>query len=342
MMSVERSFEAWEEVQRHGQDLADRLAQGFTGLIHSHIAPPSFSWPNPSTPKLFEVEFPTKNFTKKGFGLSVDNSTINGVTAIFDIGNRIGQVGADFGMCLNGVVQQFFRHLPLPFRHDENVGISMRAADNGTRSNMGITQQEDLRSLEEQFKGYGFSGNSATVIEGSTMNESIGVGENALNHLGRSKMANNPTNEIHTKKRNRLEHQRLNDLVYIQYNRKIATRFQKRRELGKDFNPLVLEDFQWDNEWVNGEVIDPIDDDLWEAVDEALDASRNLEGRRTRRRVGSSSQVDDVEMIEDRTPIILNDDEDVDDDFGHRPNTNDERNDENSERDDILNLYDDI
>ncbi|KAL6543332.1 hypothetical protein OROHE_010852 [Orobanche hederae] len=202
MMSVERSFEAWEEVQRHGQDLADRLAQGFTGLIQSHIAPPSFSWPNPSTPKLFDVEFPTKNFTKKGFGLSVDNSTINGVTAIFDIGNRIGQVGADIGTCLNGVVQQFFRHLPLPFRHDENVGISMRAADNGTRSNMGITLQEDLGSLEEQFKGYGFSGNSAAVIEGSTTNESIGVGENALKHMCRSKGTFNMTSTYDSRTRN--------------------------------------------------------------------------------------------------------------------------------------------
>ncbi|KAL6573100.1 hypothetical protein OROHE_002576 [Orobanche hederae] len=53
---------------------------------------------------------------------------------------------------------------------------------------------------------------------------------------------------IHTKKRNRLEHQRLNDLVYVQYNRKLATRFQKRREGGKNFDPLLLDDFQWDNE----------------------------------------------------------------------------------------------
>ncbi|KAM2118706.1 hypothetical protein TB2_015739 [Malus domestica] len=44
-MSVERSFEAWEEVQRHGQDLADRLTQGFTGLIQSHITPPPICSP---------------------------------------------------------------------------------------------------------------------------------------------------------------------------------------------------------------------------------------------------------------------------------------------------------
>lgn len=143
-----------------------------------------------------------------------------------------------------------------------------------------------------------------------------------------------------------MEHQRLNDLVYVQYNRKIATRFQKRRELGRDFNPLVLEDFQWDNEWVNGEVIDPVDNELWDAVDEALDASRNLEVRRSHRRASASSQVDvdvDVEMVEEGTPIILNDDEDVDDDFGYEPNTNSERNDEIHASHNILDLdlYDD-
>ncbi|KAL6511720.1 hypothetical protein OROGR_021317 [Orobanche gracilis] len=143
---------------------------------------------------------------------------------------------------------------------------------------------------------------------------------------------------IHTKKRNRLEHQRLNDLVYVQYNRKIATRFQKRREDGKNFDPLLLDDFQWDNEWVNGEVVDPGDVD-WLAVDRALEASEGIDGRRnpsrggggdvarltySRRRASGSSHIDassDIEMEPDPDPIILNDDEDVDDDYGHRPPT---------------------
>lgn len=50
---------------------------------------------------------------------------------------------------------------------------------------------------------------------------------------------------------------------------------------------------------------------------------------------------DDIEMIEERTPIILNDDEAVDD-FGHRPNNNSERNDEAHTRDNILDLYDSL
>lgn len=47
---------------------------------------------------------------------------------------------------------------------------------------------------------------------------------------------------IHTKKRNQLEHQRLNDLIYIQYNMKIAERFQKSRVEGINYNPLILDD----------------------------------------------------------------------------------------------------
>lgn len=43
---MERLFEAWEEVQRHEQVLADKLAQRFTGLIQYQISPLSFSWPN--------------------------------------------------------------------------------------------------------------------------------------------------------------------------------------------------------------------------------------------------------------------------------------------------------
>ncbi|VFQ62748.1 unnamed protein product [Cuscuta campestris] len=103
---------------------------------------------------------------------------------------------------------------------------------------------------------------------------------------------------IHSKKRNRLEHKRLNDLVFIKYNRRIATRFQKRQEQGTDFNPLIYEDFQWDNEWVSHEVVHPGQDLLWTTVDEAMGASTNLEGRNAPRRgctseanQGSSSSV---------------------------------------------------
>jgi hypothetical protein len=82
---------------------------------------------------------------------------------------------------------------------------------------------------------------------------------------------------MHTKKRNRLEHKRLDDLVYVSYNRKMVAMFQKMREEGKNFDPLVLEDFDWDNEWVdtlaNSTLVgdDPLF--IWEHVDHAVGAS---------------------------------------------------------------------
>lgn len=191
-MSVERSFEAWEEVQRHGQDLADRLAQGFTGLIQSHITPPSFTWPNPQTSKLFD---PPQNFVKRDFGLAIDNSGINGVSAIFDIGNRLGQVGAEFGDCLNGVVQHFFRRLPIPFRHDESAVVSLRLDPNTHSQDVGISMQvqEDLGSLAKRFRDYGFA-EINTVSDGSADEETTsGFTYKTPGYFGRSQGTLNVT-----------------------------------------------------------------------------------------------------------------------------------------------------
>ncbi|KAL6497165.1 ADP-ribosylation factor GTPase-activating protein agd3 [Orobanche gracilis] len=69
------------------------------------------------------------------------------------------------------------------------------------------------------------------------------------------------------------------------YNREIAMRFQKRREDGTNFDPLLLDDFQLDNEWVNGEVVD-LDDVDWLAVDRALEASEGIDGRQNSSRGG--------------------------------------------------------
>jgi len=64
----------------------------------------------------------------------------------------------------------------------------------------------------------------------------------------------------------------------------MAFRFQKIRELGskgKKSNPLLLEEFQWENEWVDINC-DPVhasngSDMLWTHVDEAVGATDQLE-----------------------------------------------------------------
>ncbi|KAI5411567.1 uncharacterized protein LOC127086155 [Lathyrus oleraceus] len=182
-MSAERSFEPWEEVQRHGQDLADRLAQGFTDLIHTHITPPQFVWPNPPKSKLFDLEFSTQSFGKRDFGLPVDDY---GVSAIFDIGNRIGQAGMDFGASLNGMVQQFFRSLPLPvpFKHEEDtVRVGGGGEGRPRRGLVGVSVNEDLGlgSLTERLRNHGFS----ESVSGTVEEEIGGFNLGSAGHLGR-------------------------------------------------------------------------------------------------------------------------------------------------------------
>lgn len=176
---MESSFEAWEEVQRHGQDIADRLTQGFTELIHTHITPPQFVWPNPPKSKLFDLEFSTQSFGKKDFGLPVDDY---GVSAIFDIGNRIGQAGMDFGASLNGMVQQFFRSLPMPFKQEED-GVRVGGKGRERRGLVGVGLNEDLGLglLSERLKNHGFS----ESVSGSVEEEIGGLNLGSAGHLGR-------------------------------------------------------------------------------------------------------------------------------------------------------------
>jgi hypothetical protein len=71
--------------------------------------------------------------------------------------------------------------------------------------------------------------------------------------------------------------------VYVSYNRKMANRFQRIRELGSKgnkSNPLILQEFQWENEWVHENDEDNNDENsLWRAVDEAVGATEHLRSR---------------------------------------------------------------
>ena len=60
---------------------------------------------------------------------------------------------------------------------------------------------------------------------------------------------------IHTKKRNRLEQKRLNDLVFVQYN----LRLRRNQLMNKtpDLDPIVLDDIDPTSEWVE-ETEDPV------------------------------------------------------------------------------------
>ncbi|KAL6583185.1 hypothetical protein OROMI_005263 [Orobanche minor] len=59
---------------------------------------------------------------------------------------------------------------------------------------------------------------------------------------------------IHTKKRNRLEHKRLNALVYVKYNLRLRERSIKRRN---KIDPIVVDEIDSDDEWIT-EKEDPV------------------------------------------------------------------------------------
>ncbi|XXG67547.1 hypothetical protein AAC387_Pa06g0870 [Persea americana] len=192
-MSVERSFEAWEEMQRHGQDFADRLAQGFTDLLQSHMNPSSFPWPNHQ--KLFDYDLASQISRKRDFGLVVDKSGMNGVSAIFDIGNRLGQAGTEIGACINGVVEQFFRRLPSPFRQDESEVASVRMdldLESRKRDEVLARRREEFELAGGQLRDCGYVESKARSDE-FLEEEGFGLDLKSAGHFGRSQGSINIT-----------------------------------------------------------------------------------------------------------------------------------------------------
>nr|BAK05849.1 predicted protein [Hordeum vulgare subsp. vulgare] len=111
---MEISLDALLGVQRHGQDLAYRLAQGVSGLL-LHVQPPQLPWPAPPLPlKLipFDIELPAVPFVGGG---GVDLPAV-AVASFVEIGGRLGQAGSELGASVGGAVQQLSRQIPVPFR----------------------------------------------------------------------------------------------------------------------------------------------------------------------------------------------------------------------------------
>lgn len=115
---------------------------------------------------------------------------------------------------------------------------------------------------------------------------------------------------IHTKKRNRLLHKRLNAIVFVSYNRKMKTRFQLRHEKkGKSFDPLVIDEFDWDNEWADSSHVFPRgrrgcdidgneDGPTWQLVDEVLGASSSLQVRNLPRNANKRARNSNRRLLE--------------------------------------------
>uniref|UniRef100_A0A0R0K6W7 BED-type domain-containing protein n=1 Tax=Glycine max TaxID=3847 RepID=A0A0R0K6W7_SOYBN len=63
--------------------------------------------------------------------------------------------------------------------------------------------------------------------------------------------------QIHSKKRNRVEHKRLHDLVFVKYNQQLKQRYNARDEI----DPISLNDIDVCNEWLVGEMDQDGDND---------------------------------------------------------------------------------
>jgi hypothetical protein len=108
---------------------------------------------------------------------------------------------------------------------------------------------------------------------------------------------------------NRLLHKRLNDIVFVSYNRKMKTRFQIRREKkGKNIDPLVISEFDCNNEWPDSSHV-PSEgvcgsDLTWQLVDEAVGASKSVLGHNFPRRAHRNNSKHSRNSI----PVVDDDD----------------------------------
>ena len=103
--------------------------------------------------------------------------------------------------------------------------------------------------------------------------------------------------QIHSKRKNRLDHQRLNDLVYIKYNRALKRGYNERNTI----DPISLKNIGDSNEWLIGRMKDEdshggdfvFDDDnlTWDDVARAIGAEEARFDTRARARTRASSSI---------------------------------------------------
>ncbi|KAI3799127.1 hypothetical protein L1987_34417 [Smallanthus sonchifolius] len=114
---------------------------------------------------------------------------------------------------------------------------------------------------------------------------------------------------VHTKKRNRLEASKLNDLVFVQFNANLMEKNKKRKL--RNHEVLVDKDGSGAKEWI----VDGLDDEevepglTWEAVNEAAGVDEVLCNRTSARTSVSRQLIDEDFESEDEEEV---DEEDVD------------------------------
>ncbi|XP_019095600.1 PREDICTED: uncharacterized protein LOC104763276 [Camelina sativa] len=108
---------------------------------------------------------------------------------------------------------------------------------------------------------------------------------------------------IHTKRRNRLSQNRLNDMVFVKYNRALQRRY-KRKDI---VDPILLEEIDDSNEWLTGRMDGSSDNEA--AASSRFEKEKGIastsSGSRAFRKPPSSGMT-----------LVDEDDDDVEEDFG--------------------------
>ena len=88
--------------------------------------------------------------------------------------------------------------------------------------------------------------------------------------------------QIHTKKRNKLEQQRWNDLVYVKYNQKLKERYDRRDVI----NPISLATIDESNEWLIGKMDANVEENelMFDEDDDDLTLERWMHNTKTQAR----------------------------------------------------------
>ncbi|XP_042429438.1 uncharacterized protein LOC122016267 [Zingiber officinale] len=89
---------------------------------------------------------------------------------------------------------------------------------------------------------------------------------------------------VHTKKRNRLDTHRLNNLVFVQFNAKLMNK--KNREKERNIEVLLANDASSAQDWIVDGADDEVEHDTgmtWKVVSDAMGADEALRPRRSSR-----------------------------------------------------------
>lgn len=116
---------------------------------------------------------------------------------------------------------------------------------------------------------------------------------------------------MHTKKRNRLDSERLNNLVYVQFNSKIL---HKKKRVGDDKDILQADDCGKAQHWLvegvddDEDDVDPVTGATWEVLGQAVGADEMLQPRRSTR---TTREIYEEEFVSEES----SEEDDGDDDF---------------------------